>query len=458
MKTLIFAALLALSFSATAQKEDNVWIFAGNRIDFTTEPPTVTPVGIDYVTELNITSVADRDGRLAYWLNGTSLYNSNDELIFSTPAAQNDYYFYGLSIVPFPGRDNVYLFVYPDLKNSMMVASIVDGSKDLLHPEITDRYADFPHFWGYGDQVPDGTPLFFQKYGSRNFWMLYSYYGKIKVYELTEDGFQYTGKVYEVPKFDDKMTVFNGFEMTPDRSKILADASLYGGDRVFIDLDTKTGEIKSMNKLCIHSMDAWCFSSGNKYMYYSCMRDRSMYRIPVEALAVISNDDDFVNNSEFVGVIGCGTGDMKFLMSGGVYYMPENGSGYLGVVRDCDSDHPTLDNQAILLARHPKEHKASWILAYPKTYCYPYGFTAAEQCGGEVHFAYTDDNDYASLLWDFGDGTTSADPAPVHSYTANGKYTVSVTINYNSTDRPTRIVTQDVFVNNITKKLVIVRE
>ncbi|MBQ5575979.1 MAG: PKD domain-containing protein, partial [Bacteroidales bacterium] len=79
-------------------------------------------------------------------------------------------------------------------------------------------------------------------------------------------------------------------------------------------------------------------------------------------------------------------------------------------------------------------------------------------CGGEVHFAYTDDDDYASLLWDFGDGTSSTDPAPVHSYTANGKYTVSITINYNSTDRPTRIVTQDVFVNNITKKLVIVRE
>ena len=456
MKTLIFAALLALSFSATAQKEDNVWIFAGNRIDFTTEPPTVTPVGIDYVTELNITSVADRDGRLAYWLNGTSLYNSNDELIFSTPAAQHDYYFYGLSIVPFPGRDNVYLFVYPDLKNSMMVASIVDGSKDLLHPEITDRYADFPHFWGYGDQVPDGTPLFFQKYGSRNFWMLYSYYGKIKVYELTEDGFQYTGKVYEVPKFDDKMTVFNGFEMTPDRSKILADASMYGGDRVFIDLDTKTGEIKSMNNLYMNSMSAWCFSSGNKYMYYS--HDRSMYRIPVETLAVISTNDEFVSNSEFVGNIGCGTGDMKFLTSGGVYYIPENGSGYIGVVRDCDSDHPTLDNQAILLARNPQDHKSSWYLAFPKTYCYPYGFTASEQCGGEIHFAYTDDNDYASLLWDFGDGTSSTDPAPVHSYTANGKYTVSLTVNYNTADRPARVVTQDVFVNNITKKLVIVRE
>ena len=455
MKTLIFAALLALSFSATAQKEHNVWIFAGNRIDFNTTPPTVTPVGIDYVTELNITSVADRDGRLAYWLNGTSLYNSHDELIFSIPAAQNDYYFYGLSIVPFPGRDNVYLFVYPDEKREAMVASIVDGSQDLLHPAITERYAEFPHYWGYGDQFPDGTPFFFQKYGSRDFWLLYSWFGKIKVYELTEDGFRYTGKVYEIPKFDSNLTLLDGCEMTPDRSKILATASMYGGDMVFIDLDTKTGEIKSLNNLEIYSIDAYAFSSGNKYLYYS--NDGFMYRIPVEALAVISTDDEFVSNSELVGYIG-GTSDIKFLTSGGVYYMPSHGNGYLGVVRDCDSDHPTLDNQAVLLARNPKDHKSSWNLAFPKTYCYPYGFTAAEQCGGEVHFAYSDDNDYASLLWDFGDGNTSTDPAPIHSYTANGKYTVSLTVNYNSTDRPTRIVTQDVFVNNITKKLVIVRE
>jgi len=457
MKTLIsvLTLMLATTLFATAQKEDNVWIFAGNRIDFTTEPPTVTPVGIDYVTELNITSVADRDGRLAYWLNGTSLYNSHDELIFSIPAAQYDFYFYGLSIVPFPGRENVYLFVYPDFKRDVMVASIVDGSKDLLHPEITERYAEFPYYFGDGNELPDGTPFFFQKYGSRNFWMLYSWFSKIKVYELTEDGFQYTGKVYELPRFGNKMTMLDGCEMTPDRSKILADASMYGGDKVFIELDTKTGEIKSMNNLYMNSMSAWCFSSGNKYMYYS--HDRSMYRIPVETLAVISTNDEFVSNSEFVGNIGCGTGDMKFLTSGGVYYIPENGSGYLGVVRDCDSDHPTLDNQAILLARNPKDHKSSWYLAFPKTYCYPYGFIAEELCDGEVHFAYNDKEDFASLKWDFGDGSTSSEQYPTHVYSSNGNYNVSLTVTFPG-DKAPSIIENVVEVRNFVKKLEIVKE
>ncbi len=87
--------MLSASLVASAQKEDNVWIFAGNRIDFTTEPPTVTLVACDYSTEENITSVADSEGNLVYWLNGTSLYNSNDEVIYSLPVGSNAFYLYG---------------------------------------------------------------------------------------------------------------------------------------------------------------------------------------------------------------------------------------------------------------------------------------------------------------------------------------------------------------------------
>jgi len=34
----------------------------------------------------------------------------------------------------------------------------------------------------------------------------------------------------------------------------------------------------------------------------------------------------------------------------------------------------------------------------------------------------------ASYLWDFGDGTTSTETNPIHSYTANGNYTVTLTV------------------------------
>ena len=440
--------MLATALFATAQKEDNVWIYAGNRIDFTTEPPTVTPVGIDYVTEENITSVADSEGNLVYWLNGTSLYNSNDEVVYSFPDFGLAYYFYGLSIVPFPGRDNVYLFVYPDVMLSAMVVNIVDGSKDLLHPTITEGYAMFP----YSSTDWDGVPFFFQKYGSHDFWLLYSYDGVIKVYSLTEDGFNYTGHQYSLPIVNGRYLQPDGCEMTPDRSKILATTTTFGAS-VFIDLDTKTGIIKQINPIEIFSMSAFAFSSGNKYLYYSY--NNNMYRISVEKLAVISTNSEFEANSEFVGEIGCSTGDIKFLTSGGVYYLPWDGSDCLGMVKDCDSNHPTLDNHAIKMARSVSEHKYSWFLAFPKTYCYPFGFTAVEMCGGEVHFSYDNVGDYASLLWDFGDGTTSTELSPYHTYADNGKYNVSLTVNFLSEDTPSQTRTITVVVKKKMKKLLI---
>lgn len=453
MKTLIafLAALLALPITLAAQKEDNVWIYAGNRINFNTTPPTVTPVGINYRTEENITSVADRDGNLVYWLNGTSLYNSKDEVVFSLRTMGYAFYFYGLSIVPFPGRENVYIFVYPDVMLGAMVASVVDGSKDLLHPTITEAYAVFP----YSSANWDGVPFFFQKYDSRDFWLLYSYGGRIKVYALTKDGFSYTGNEYVLPKYGGRYVDLDGCEMTPDRSKILA-TTMSMPISVFIDLDTKTGEINNINPINITSMEAFAFSSGNKYLYYTS--NRKMYRIQVSCLAEISTNDEFLANSEFVGVIGCDTGDIKFLTSGGVYYMPIDGSDYLGMVKDCDTDHPSLVNHAVKMARSVSEHSTSSFLAFPKTYCYPYGFSAVAACGGEVQFVFNDENSNASFLWDFGDGNTSTEPAPHHYYQSNGKYTVSLTVNYHSEDNPDRTITEDVVVTNVMKKLVIVRE
>ena len=46
---------------------------------------------------------------------------------------------------------------------------------------------------------------------------------------------------------------------------------------------------------------------------------------------------------------------------------------------------------------------------------------------GEVNFTNTS-ADYDSLVWDFGDGNTSTDDNPTHSYTSIGEFTVTLTV------------------------------
>lgn len=50
-------------------------------------------------------------------------------------------------------------------------------------------------------------------------------------------------------------------------------------------------------------------------------------------------------------------------------------------------------------------------------------------CDAEVHFTNIIRNGYTSLLWDFGDGTTSTAPDPTHVYTTLGNFNVSLTAN-----------------------------
>ena len=56
------------------------------------------------------------------------------------------------------------------------------------------------------------------------------------------------------------------------------------------------------------------------------------------------------------------------------------------------------------------------------------GFTWVAAGGFDIAFTNTSTGAITSYLWNFGDGTTSADVSPVHSYPAAGPYTVTLTV------------------------------
>lgn len=62
---------------------------------------------------------------------------------------------------------------------------------------------------------------------------------------------------------------------------------------------------------------------------------------------------------------------------------------------------------------------------------------------GEVSFTNTSD-DYDSLVWDFGDSTTSTEDNPVHTYAESGEYTITLTVTRcDQTDVKTKTINVD---------------
>lgn len=66
--------------------------------------------------------------------------------------------------------------------------------------------------------------------------------------------------------------------------------------------------------------------------------------------------------------------------------------------------------------------------------------TPVESCNGIIEFTDLSNDNPEEWLWDFGDGNSSTEQSPTHTYMANGTYTVSLTAtNGNGTDTETKV-------------------
>jgi PKD repeat protein len=100
----------------------------------------------------------------------------------------------------------------------------------------------------------------------------------------------------------------------------------------------------------------------------------------------------------------------------------------------------TVDCQGILhraiITYNPviTQYTQDFVICNTNVLCDAY-FTYEEQNGMNFQFANWSQGEMLSYLWEFGDGTTSAEINPLHGYTAPGTFDVCLTIrSYNCTD------------------------
>ncbi|WP_378172679.1 PKD domain-containing protein [Aquimarina sp. SS2-1] len=102
-------------------------------------------------------------------------------------------------------------------------------------------------------------------------------------------------------------------------------------------------------------------------------------------------------------------------LAGGTYFIEIDGVGE-GNVSSGYSDYASVGFYEISGSYTPGNNNQPPIA----------NFEASVNCD-QVNFRNTSINTVSSVLWDFGDGTSSTEQNPNHTYTANGTYTVSLT-------------------------------
>ncbi len=445
MRYIFILFLMSASLLASAQKEDYVWIFGGNKIDFNNNPPTVTALGDFFKTDRNISTVSDSKGNLCYWCSGKDFYNRHNEVIFSTQVVSHGYCLETLSIVPFPASDQMFLFTYIDRRNNKVRFALIDGRNDLDHPDCNDNYFALPYDYSSGD----GMPVFIQKRNSRDMWMLHDYEGEVTVYLISESGFE-KKNTYQRPDMGnwEDTQPWQAYFVNNDNSKFLCDIICdWNNPRYqYVEFDNATGEIQKMTIIETSDYVVFCqFTPNGKYMYYTLSssdesKSKRIYRCP--ASRIDGTSASLRRYSEYVCEAPDYIWDIKLAPDGNIYFIYANCES-LGVIKNPDDYAPVIDYNYLPLAQpFPKQ---DMVMVFTHTYHHSLDIICKTSCTMATLQCVEDG--VKTYEWDFGDGSAkSSEPEPSHNYPDFGDYTVKLRITYS--DDSHRDITQKINVAN----------
>lgn len=444
---------LLIGFQAFAQKEDYVWVVGSNRIDFKTEPPTITYNG-NFKFYSNLSNVCDYNGELLYWLNGYKLYNKDNDVIFELKNQNYEYWWEGFSILPFMNDKNKYIFGI-NCKDGYVHFYIIDGTLDALHPQIKD-YAKM----SYTDYLCDGRCIPVQKKNCRDFWLLYDQYYKIEVFSITETGLK-LHSTFTKPKFNGdeneyfaEMTI-DYYRVSYDNTKIYADLICREDKNLYynIDFDNEKGIIKTIYPTYAEWDNFWgeTFSTKGKYFYFTIWdKDnpnnknenfQHIYRCPADKLL---EENSLLKYRELVYTCKSGKiSDMKCAPDGNIYILYDAPENFMGVIKNSDAEKPEVEERAFDLSVSTDIQIGDFAVWFPETYHFPFEVYYNKKCD-YVEFAFSDNYKEKSFLWDFGDGTeNSTEENPKHSY-KSGSYKVKLTVDYDDKETKNYVLDVDI--------------
>lgn len=422
----IIIVFLLISFFGNAQ-ENNIWYFGVHAgLDFNNGTPDVLDD-----SQLNAlegsASISDENGALLFYTDGITVWNKNHNVM------ENGFGLLGGSssiqsalIVPQPGNQSIY----------HIFTTATAGGKDGFRYSTVDMSANN----GMGTiinknillQTPTTEAVNATRHeNGQDVWVVAHNYGSnlFSSYLVTPNG------VNESPVTSAAGFVVNGLghctlKVAPDGSKLaFAIQEMQNGTQLF-DFNTSTGNVSNPIPLIGGNDYGLEFSPSGKILYTSNLK--FLYQYDLESNDIGSSGIEIFSINPFE--IG---GDIATLQIAPDHkiYVARHSRYRLSIINNPDMVGLGCDFQDNGIALGVNGASTFGLPNTVLSTIFKIKVSSNSICTGQETTFSINTNQFETLLWEFGDGTTSNEPAPTHIFHTSNSYQVKLTIYNQGTNR-----------------------
>lgn len=427
MRLIYLSIIFLISSFGFSQNEANIWYFGENAgLDFNSGAPVpLTDGQLDTIE--GCATIADEDGSLLFYTDGLTVWNRTHNIMPNGTGLNGDVSStHSAIIVPKPEHPNIYFIFTADAQTGPygLQYSEVNMALDSGLGAVTSNKNILL-------TTPANEKLTAVKSNTANeFWVIGHKWesNEFVAYNVSNTGVNTTPVISAVGTFiggSQELASVGQIKISPDGSKLAVARSKGYSEAQLFDFDASTGIIS--NPLTIFDLPNYEsvygveFSPNSKVLYIGILGN-GIYQYNLD----VGSPSEIIN-SEFVITPNADAYNALQLASNGKIYITKPDQEYIDYIdypNELGSSCGYQFDALYLNGRIAKRGLPPFIQSF-----FNVGFQVEDSCiGSDTQFSSNISQSYDTLIWDFGDGTTSTEENPSHLYANPGNYDVSLSV------------------------------